>query len=101
MFQYLHIFSLYFQTLPTKFGIFLKTKLHKELRLCGPSNTITTCKLEFEENDKIVKIGRGWTKFFLKNNIYDNYILKFKCDSIMASNIVVVLIYDETSMHFF
>jgi len=59
------------------------------------------CCNEIIKNNTIVKIGRGWTKFFLKNNVYDNFILEFKCDSIMASNIVIVLVYDESSMSFF
>lgn len=98
------IFS-FLQILPNDFGSFLKGKKHSHLRLCGSSNSITTCKLYFEDNQQqtqtIVKIGRSWTTFMLKNNIYPNDILEFKCDSIMATNIVIVIKYDESSRHLF
>jgi len=79
-------------------------KKHIELRLCGPSNTITTCNLLFTHNDNtnktIIKIGRGWVQFLDANNIYPNHILEFKCDSTMTIN-VIVLSYDESSRQLF
>ncbi|XP_024641374.2 uncharacterized protein [Medicago truncatula] len=80
--------------LPPDLGHFLKLKNHEYLRLCGTSNTITICKLLFEEdaesNATTVIIGRGWRPFCLTNRIYPDSILQFMCDSIMAKNIVSV-----------
>jgi len=52
-------------------------------------------------NKTTVKIGRGWVQFLDANNIYPNHIFEFKCDSIMTTNIVIVLSYDESSRHLF
>ncbi|XP_039688690.1 uncharacterized protein [Medicago truncatula] len=81
--------------LPTNLGNFLQLINHEYLRLCGTSNTITVCKLIFKKETinqgPTVIIGRGWKAFCLTNRIYPESLLKFKCDSIMAKNIVSVM----------
>ena len=70
MFQILVLFFLFliccytFQILPYDLGAFLRTINHDYLRVCGGSNTITICKLEFKMNvitkSRKVMITRGW-----------------------------------------
>jgi len=64
------------------------------MRLCGSSNTITVCKLLFTNdpaiNSTIVYIGTGWTRFCKTNRIQHGQHLEFKCDAILAKNIVIV-----------
>jgi len=51
----------FLQILPTHFGCFLMKQNLSKLRLCGPSNKITTCKLIFKHNEDrtntVVRIG--------------------------------------------
>jgi len=83
-----------FQILPHDLGNFLRVKYHDNLRLCDTSNTISICKLIFKQdvevNTTIVMIGHGWKSFCKNNRIYPESLLEFKCDSIMAKNIVSV-----------
>ncbi|XP_024639113.2 uncharacterized protein [Medicago truncatula] len=80
--------------LPPAFGIFFQTINHEYLRVCGGSNTITICKLVFKKdvksNTRTVIITRGWRSFCFHNDISPKSLLQFKCDSIMAKNIIFV-----------
>jgi hypothetical protein len=81
--------------LPSDIGDFLRVNNHGYVRLCGRSNTITTCQLLFNKypqtNTKVVIIGSGWKDFCSTNRIRPDTTLDFKCDSIMAKNIVFVI----------
>ncbi|XP_024633433.1 uncharacterized protein [Medicago truncatula] len=80
--------------LPTDLGNFLQAKNHEYLRLCGTANNVTICKLLFindpQTNTTIVIIGSGWRRFCLSNRIAPGTLLEFKCDSVMAKNIIIV-----------
>lgn len=76
-------------------SFFLRNKFFKRyLRLCGTTNTITICKLFFindpETNINTTIIGNGWKRFCSCNRITHGTKLEFKCDSIMAKNIIII-----------
>jgi len=82
------------QILPKDFGDFLQAKNHTHLRLCGPANTITACRLylvyDQQRNKGTSIIENGWKRFCTCNHITPGTELEFKCDSIMAKNIIIV-----------
>ena len=84
-----------FQILPPDLGNFLQAKNHEYLRLCGPSNIVTIWKLIFKDdpktNTKTVLIGNGWKRLCSCNHIRPKTHLEFKCDIVMAKNIVIIM----------
>jgi hypothetical protein len=79
------------QVLPDDFVHFLSMCDYSKIKLLGPGNHIVTCKIGFNDENRIkVKIGKGWKKFCSLNNVTDGTCLELTCHAFMFINVIIV-----------